>query len=405
MIQPRVPGSRPRTTSSSRTQPPRSDVVPAFVELGQSLRLRVGDRERRPRLAIAPRERGGDPLGGERLLEPPARVTRPGSRSHGRSPRARARRARRSGPSRPARSRRRSAGGSHRPAGGRPRTACRSRGSPRRRRSPRPPDGRGFGLDDGRGGHRSSLSTARYWEPCVSRRAIGMVARGRPVSDLRPLLRRRERRRRRRPPRDHRASRSSGVARGRRCVAVADHALAEPGLGVRRLGLSGRPPRPRGPRDAGRAGRRGRIARHPHRARPRSEPHERPPSVVRRRSLLETGGPPRLVRLGGSTRRRIAAEQLAVGVRGQRVGARPLDRSVLPPQLPRRAAGSQLVERGGPSRVRGHPAVLARPRRGRLPDRRGERADPRSGPPRQSPGDGRRPRARSGGAVSGRSTT
>ena len=57
--------------------------------------------------------------------------------------------------------------------------------------------------------------------------------------------------------------------------------------------------------------------------RPRSQPHERPASVVRRRAVLAGGRPPRLVRVGGSAGRWIPTEQLAVDVRGKRVGARP----------------------------------------------------------------------------------
>ena len=73
---------------------------------------------------------------------------------------------------------------------------------------------------------------------------------------------------------------------------------------------------------------------------------------------------------------------------GKCVGARPHDGSVLPPQLPPRAARSQLVERGGPRRVRRHPAVLVRSGHRGLPHRCRERPDPRPGAARQPFGDG-----------------
>ena len=60
-------------------------------------------------------------------------------------------------------------------------------------------------------------------------------------------------------------------------------------------------------------------------------------------------------------------------------------RPVLPAQLPAHAARPQLVERGGPRRVRRDPALLVRPRRRRLAHRRDARH-------RQGPRAARRPR-------------
>ena len=63
---------------------------------------------------------------------------------------------------------------------------------------------------------------------------------------------------------------------------------------------------------------------------------------------------PRLVRVGGSQARRIAAEQLGDGVRPARAGVdvRRGERPVLPQPVPAVAARSQLVEPGGARRVR-----------------------------------------------------
>ena len=74
----------------------------------------------------------------------------------------------------------------------------------------------------------------------------------------------------------------------------------------------------------------------------------------------------RLVCLGGPEAGRLAAEQLALGVRRTPSGgldARSDHRAVLPPLFPARAARPELVEPGGPRRLRRHPAVLARPGR------------------------------------------
>ncbi len=86
----------------------------------------------------------------------------------------------------------------------------------------------------------------------------------------------------------------------------------------------------------------------------------------------------RLVRLGGSEAGRLAPEQLGQQLLRLRLDARRADRPVLPAELPPRAGRPQLVERRGPGRVRSDPAVLVRPRRGRVPHRR--RAHGHQGP-------------------------
>ena len=83
-----------------------------------------------------------------------------------------------------------------------------------------------------------------------------------------------------------------------------------------------------------------------------------------------TARAPRLVRLGRSRARRLAAEQLGEQLRRSGVDARRRDRPVLHAQPPARAARPELVERRRARRVRRHPPVLVRPRRRRVPHRR-----------------------------------
>ena len=120
-------------------------------------------------------------------------------------------------------------------------------------------------------------------------------------------------------------------------------------------------------------------------ARPRPEPHERPPRVVRRRAVGPRRPPPRLLRLGRPCAGRRPAEQLAVELRRLGVAAARADRPVLPEQLPAEPAGPQLVERRGPRGVRRGPALLVRARDRGLADRRLPRD-------RQGPRAARRPR-------------
>ena len=77
---------------------------------------------------------------------------------------------------------------------------------------------------------------------------------------------------------------------------------------------------------------------------------------------------------------------------------------ILPAQLPARAGGPQLVERRRARRVRPHPPLLVRSRRGRLPDRRrphGRQGPRAAGQPARRP---RRPPARAA-ARPGRAAT
>ncbi len=154
-----------------------------------------------------------------------------------------------------------------------------------------------------------------------------------------------------------------------------------------------RPGHARGPR---RADRRGRQARHPRPARPRPQPHQRPPRVVPGRARQPRREAPRVLRLGGPEARRLAAQQLAELVRRPGVDARRGLRPVLPAQLPAHAARPQLVERGGAGGVRRDPALLVRPRDRRLAHRRHPRH--RQGPraARRPRGDGGRPPAHPG---------
>ena len=100
-----------------------------------------------------------------------------------------------------------------------------------------------------------------------------------------------------------------------------------------------------------------------------------------------------LFRDGPRARRQRAAEQLAVGLRrpGVDAGAR---RPVVPAHLRAGAARPGLHQPRGARRPRGDDAVLARPRRRRLPDRRGARHGQARGPAGHGPAGGRRPARR-----------
>ena len=100
----------------------------------------------------------------------------------------------------------------------------------------------------------------------------------------------------------------------------------------------------------------------PRAARPRPQPHERPPRLVPGRARWPRGAAPRLLRVGRPQARRLAAQQLAELLRRLGVGARRGQRPVLPAQLPAHPARPQLVERRGARRVRRHPALLVRAR-------------------------------------------
>ncbi len=220
-----------------------------------------------------------------------------------------------------------------------------------------------------------------------------MVAGRRAVPDLPAILRGFRRRRDRRPARDPGAFGPSRVARDRRDLAEPDDAVAQRRLGLRRLRLlrgASRAGHDRGPRCAHRC--RG-GARDPRAARPRPEPHERSPRVVRRRRERARRALPRLLRLGRSGGGRRAAEQLGVQLRRLGLAAARADGPVLPEQLPAQPARPQLVERRRARGVRRRAAVLVRPRDRRLPDRRlpRDRQGPRAA--RRPCRDARRPPA------------
>ena len=92
----------------------------------------------------------------------------------------------------------------------------------------------------------------------------------------------------------------------------------------------------------------------------------------------------RLVCLGRSQAGRHGAEQLAVGLRRPGLGVGFDAPAVLPAQFPRLAARPQLPQSGGAGCAARHGALLARPRRRRLPARYGELLCPRPLAARQS---------------------
>ena len=174
-----------------------------------------------------------------------------------------------------------------------------------------------------------------------------------------------------------------------RGLAVAGHLLAQPRLGLRRLGLPRHRPLLRDPRRPRHAGARGGRPRHPHPDGPGAQPHQRPARLVRRRAERPGLDPPRLLRLGRPQARRQPAEQLGQHLRRAGLAVRRGQRPVLPAQLRGGPARPQLVERGGAPRVRRHRALLVGPRRGRLPHRRLQHDDQGQGAARQP---ARRPR-------------
>ena len=205
-----------------------------------------------------------------------------------------------------------------------------------------------------------------------------------------------ERRRHRRSARHHRAPRPPAVARRRRHLARPDHRLARRRLGLRRRRLLRRQPAARHARRRRGARRGGGSAPHPRAARPRSEPHERPASVVRRRAFVAhrahrdwyvwadpkpDGSVPNNWVNNFHPGRPAWTFDEATG-------------PVLPEPLPRVAARPQLVERRGARRVRPDPAVLVRPRCRRLPHRRVPHDRQGQAAARQPAGDRRRPLVR-----------
>ena len=160
---------------------------------------------------------------------------------------------------------------------------------------------------------------------------------------------------------------------------VADYRAIDPAFGTLARGRAADRRRPR--------------ARDPHDHRRRPQPRLRPARVVpggaRRRSRL-AGACTVLVPPRQGRERRRDPDQLGLGLPGQHLDAhdepRRHPRRVVPAPVRAGAAGRQLVAPGRRRRVRGRPALLVRPRRGRHPDRLGRAAH-------QGPGAARGARA------------
>ena len=201
-----------------------------------------------------------------------------------------------------------------------------------------------------------------------------LVARSHPVPDLRQVLAGQQRRRLRGPGRGHRPPGLPVLARRGRYLAVPDHAVARRGLGLRRLGLPGCAPAAGHPGRPGPADRRSGPAGHAGPARPRAQPHQQRPRLVRRGGQRPRLAAPGVLRVGRPCHRRRAAEQLAGRDGRAGLDPGPGQRAVLPAQLPAQPARPELVESRGAPGFPGDPAVLVRPRRGGIPDRRRPRA-------------------------------
>ncbi len=187
---------------------------------------------------------------------------------------------------------------------------------------------------------------------CQATLPVALSPLGR-LPDLPAVLPGLRRRRHRRPRGYPVAPRLSGLAGSGRALAVADLSLAAGRLRLRRLGLHGGGPGVRQPLRLRRAHRGGARARPEAPARHRALPHVGRAPVVSRA--------PRLVHLGRSS------QQLAVGLRWHGLGK--ARRAVLPALLLPRAARPRLAQPRGDRGDAGRLALLARPRRGRLPHR------------------------------------
>ena len=168
----------------------------------------------------------------------------------------------------------------------------------------------------------------------------------------------------------HRAAALSEVARHRCGLAVADLSVADGGFRLRHLRLHRYRSAVRhhgGFRRAGGGRARQRPQDHP---RSGAEPHLRPASLVHRVAQRARKSEARLVHLARSAAGRRAAQQLAVGIRRQRLAVRRGHRAVLLSRLPRRAAGPELAQSGGARGDLRRHALLAAQGRRRLSRRR-----------------------------------
>ena len=227
-----------------------------------------------------------------------------------------------------------------------------------------------------------------------------MVARRRHLPDLPAVLGGRRRGRDGRPARHHRPAAAPRRARRRRRLALAVLHLAAARRGVRR----GRLPRRRP------AVRLARRRRRDDRARPRARPardgRHRAEPLLERAPVVPGGARVRagecraralhLPRRHGRERRR-AAEQLGQRLRRPRVDpghrGRRQPGPVVPPPLRRDPARLRLDQPGGRRRDGVGAALLAGPRRRRLPHRRRPRPGQGRGAPRRRPSRCTRPSA------------
>ena len=207
------------------------------------------------------------------------------------------------------------------------------------------------------------------------------MAERRLLPDLCPQLSGLERRRGRRSSRDPLAPAVPEGAGRRRALADALLPLAAGRPRLRRRRLHGRRPAVRHARRLRRARRRRARARDQGDDRHRPEPHLGPARVVPERDRRPESPPSGVLLLPPRQSRR-APERVDVRFRRAGLDARRRHRRVLPPLLRSRAARPRLAQRGRARRVRPDPPLLARPRRRRLPDRRGARALQGAGPAR-----------------------
>src|SRR5579862_2590281 len=202
--------------------------------------------------------------------------------------------------------------------------------------------------------------------------------------------------RRHRRPRGGRATaRPYPGARHRRDLALAGLPVADGRFRLRRGRLLRRRSAVRLPRGF-RSSARGRAcAGHQADPRFRAQPQLEPSSLVPGEPLVAPQSEARLVYLARSRARRRAAQQLDQRFRRLGVGMGRGNRSVLLSRLPEGAARPQLAPSPAAAGDDGCVALLARPRRRRVPDRRALASDQGGGLPRQSvesrlpPGDGR----------------